>query len=70
MAESNVSLLEQIACAERELRLRCSTYPKWVQQGRMDDDVAQKEISRMREIVNTLRRVFAETVQPKLFDEQ
>jgi len=36
----------------------------------MDDDVAQKEISRMREIVNTLRRVFAETVQPKLFDEQ
>lgn len=50
-----------IACAERELRLRCGVYPKWVQQGRMSQAKADDEIDAQREIIRLLKGI-----EPKL----
>lgn len=49
-------LADQLACARRELALRRSCYPKWVQQGRMTQQKADDEIACMEGIVYTVER--------------
>lgn len=50
----DVSLLEQLACARRELSLRLKVYPKWVAHEQMTEPVAQREIAAMTAIVHSL----------------
>ena len=49
-------LTVQLACAQRELALRHSAYPRWVAAGKMKQSKADEEIEAMRAIVKTLER--------------
>jgi hypothetical protein len=49
------TLAEQIACVERELGLRKGLYPKWVQQEKLSQHKADREIACMSQVVRTLR---------------
>lgn len=50
-----VPLAEQIACIERELKLRAKVYPNRIACGRMSRRLAEREIDRMRAILETLK---------------
>lgn len=54
-----VGLSQQIACAERELKLRRSVYPGLCARGKMREGEAQYEISAMENVLATLRWVEA-----------
>ncbi len=56
----SVSLAEQIASVEREIRMRERVYPRWVEQRRMMEKTAEHEIACMHAVLATLRRVAAE----------
>lgn len=52
-----VSIDDQVAAAERELRFRIRVYPRWVQQEKISQAVADHQLAAMRAIVNTLQQV-------------
>jgi hypothetical protein len=54
-----VPLTDQIKCAKRELAIRESVYPKWVQSGRMKREVAAYEIDAMRAVVASLEALLS-----------
>lgn len=65
-------ITEQLACAQRELRLRQRVYPRWVAEGKMDEVKLQRELSGMEAIVETLAALCRQEeakVQPSLFGE-
>lgn len=45
----------QVACVERELRLRRSVYPRQVSARRMSERKAEVEIEAMEEVLRTLQ---------------
>lgn len=49
------TLTEQIAAVAREIAMRRRTYPRWVDQGRMRAERAQREIECMEAVLATLR---------------
>lgn len=49
-----VSLAEQIACVERELRFRARVYPRWVAGRKLLQATADLEMARMRAVLETL----------------
>ncbi len=55
-----VSIEEQIASVEREIRMRESAYPRWVEQRRMTVKTAEHEITCMQAVLATLQRIAAE----------
>lgn len=57
MSASEVSLLDQVACAKRELALRKRVYPAWVTAKRMNPLKAESEILAMTAIVRTLEEL-------------
>lgn len=59
-----VTLGEQIACIERELRLRRQVYTRWVDRGRMRQSEADEELRRMEAVLATLQAVEARGVSP------
>lgn len=50
-----VPFSEQLACVERELKLRKRAYPRWVRDGRMPQSSADREIRTMEAVAETLR---------------
>jgi hypothetical protein len=56
----SVSLAEQIASVEREIRMRENADPRWIGQRRMTVKTAKHEIACMHAVLATLRRVAAE----------
>lgn len=60
MHTSRISLAEQLACAQRELRLRRAVYPRLVQHGKLKPAQAEQEIARMAAIVETLTALIAQ----------
>lgn len=52
-----VSLDQQIASVRRELAMRQRVYPKWVKDGRMKQDAADKEMAAMQAVHDTLTAV-------------
>jgi hypothetical protein len=50
-----VPLADQIKCARRELAMRERVYPKWVRDGRMTRDAADRETAAMQAIIATLQ---------------
>jgi hypothetical protein len=52
-----VSYKDQLACAKRELAMRRGVYPRWVENARLTQDKADKEIAAMEAIVETLERL-------------
>lgn len=53
----NVSLADQIACVEREIKMRERVYLNWITRGTMTETNARKEIHRMRAVLHTLRQL-------------
>lgn len=49
-----VSLVEQIACVEREIKLRERVYPRRIAARQMSKDLADRELERMRAVLATL----------------
>lgn len=54
-----VSVRDMVACLGREVRMRESAYPKWVQAGRMSAAEASGELSRMRAALNLVAAIEA-----------
>jgi hypothetical protein len=54
---SQISIEEQVQCAERELEKRMKFYPKWVSEGRMNQLKADREIAGMEAIIESLKQV-------------
>ncbi len=52
-----VSLTEQIAAVEREVRMRRRVYPRWVESGKLTAGAAEREIAAMEATAATLRRL-------------
>jgi hypothetical protein len=52
---ADVSLPDQIACVEREIRMRERVYPRWVAIGKLTQDAADREILCMRAVLATLQ---------------
>jgi len=52
-----VSLIDQLACAKRELALRRSVHPGWVRAGKMTPDAIAKQLDGMAAIVETLDKL-------------
>jgi hypothetical protein len=59
----DISLHDQLACARRELRMRTTCYPRWVQDGRMNPDTADHELAAQRAIVETLTALVEQETQ-------
>ena len=49
------TLEEQLACVEREVRLRKRVYPRLVAQGKMDQYQAARELRTMQDVLQTLQ---------------
>lgn len=48
---------DKFACATRELSMRKKVYPRWVEQGRMTQQQADKEIACMAAIAEDYRKI-------------
>lgn len=53
----NPTLTEQLAEARAELAIRHRAYPKWVQDGRMNQTTADRKLACMAAIVATLDKL-------------
>ena len=51
----SIALARQVACIERELRMRRRVYPRWVQEGRKPQADADREIAEMEAVLETLK---------------
>ena len=49
------TMQEQIRCVEREIAMRKSAYPKFVERGRMKPAEADVELACMEQVLRTLR---------------
>jgi hypothetical protein len=55
VADDSVSLDEQIASVEREVRLRERVYPRWVSLGKLNRSAAEHELDCMVAVLKTLQ---------------
>lgn len=51
---ARVAIEDQIECVRREIAMRENVYPKWIAQGRMTQQFADRELLRMRAVLATL----------------
>ena len=52
---STIPIASQIACVERELKMRRRVYPRWVDAGKMTAAAAATETATMEAVLETLR---------------
>ncbi len=52
-----ISLRDQIACVRREIALRERVYPRQIADGRMKQEEADRELARMKAVLDMLERV-------------
>lgn len=64
----NTDLAAQIACVEREIRMRQRVYPRWVGGGKMTQAKADAEISAMEAVHATLVSLRQPPKQGSLLD--
>ena len=62
-----ISIFAQIRCVERELGLRRQVYARFVAQGRMSKETADKETDEMEAVLATLKSLAPPN--PGLFSE-
>ena len=51
-----IPISEQIACVQREIKMRERVYSRWVQNGRMTQKKADAELEAMRAVLDTVRQ--------------
>lgn len=56
-----ITIDEQIKAVEREINMRLRVYPKWVENKRMSQEKANKEIAAMQAVLETLKEVQKQT---------
>ena len=56
-ARQMVTIEEQIKAVEREINMRRRVYPRWVENKRMSQEKADKEIKAMEAVLETLKKV-------------
>lgn len=56
---ADVPIEEQLACVEREIRMRERVYTRWVGTGRMSPETCDDEIVKMRAVRDTIARIAA-----------
>lgn len=62
-----VSIEDQVAAAEREVKMRRRVYPRRVENGQMTQALADREIAAMEEIAETLKSLVpSKTNQPRM----
>lgn len=49
-----ISLDDQLACVQREIRMRERVYPRWTATGKMTAAHAERELAAMRAVLDTL----------------
>ena len=49
-----IPLIDQIDCVKREIAMRERVYPNWVDRRRMSQEQAERELTRMRAVLQTL----------------
>lgn len=54
-----VTLDEQIACIQREQRMRGKLYPRWVRDGKLTQKLADQETATLQAVLDTLLRLQA-----------
>lgn len=54
---SGVTLAEQIAAVEREITMRRRVYPRWVSTNKMTQVKADREMTAMRAVLESLHRL-------------
>lgn len=52
-----ITIMDQIACIERELRQRARVYPRLVERGTMTPNKARQETAAMESVLATLQEV-------------
>ena len=52
-----ITIEDQIKAVEREINMRLRVYPKWVENKRMSQEKANKEIATMEAVLETLKEV-------------
>jgi len=57
---TTVTIDDQISCAERELKYREHVYPRRIEAKKMTQALADREMIRMRSVLETLKQVKAE----------
>ena len=50
----SIPITGQIACVQRELHMRRSCYPRWVEEGRMTQAEATAQLTAMEGVLETL----------------
>lgn len=58
MNQLTIPLDEQIACVEREIKMRERAYPRWVAEKRMTQKKADYELAAMRAVRETISGIF------------
>jgi hypothetical protein len=61
------SIERQLACVEREIRMREHVFPRWVEQKKISQKFADEELAVMRAVAETLRELAPAAKQPTLF---
>lgn len=61
---------QQIQCVAREINMRERCYPRWVQQGRIKEAEAQRELERMRAVLHTLQEMAGRRIRAFRTDAQ
>lgn len=70
MSEINYELLqEMINCVKREVAMRYRVYPKWVREGKMTEQTAEKEKALMYGVQKALQKIYDGTA-PKPVQQQ
>ena len=52
---TEITAADKLACAERELKMRKSVYPRWCDAGKMTNEKAAREIALMEAICSDYR---------------
>lgn len=52
-----ITIEDQIKAVEREISMRRRVYPRWVENKRMSQEKADKEIATMEAVLETLKEV-------------
>lgn len=61
---ANIPLPDQIDCVKREISMRERVYPKWVQARRLSQEQMDRELGRMRAVLDTLQRIKEAITKP------
>ena len=60
-----ITIQQQIDCVRREIAMRKSVYPRWIEAGKMTGAKAAHEIEAMQAVLATLESLAPKAPQPR-----